>query len=360
MEKSQFVEYIQKFFKGIVLSIVKKLNGEVDADTPRYRFKEMLKPKFSITGKWETLIGNYRNVKADLVAMDSPLPIKKRASIGKASGNIPKSGMKKWLNETQMTNLQTLQALGEEGEVVGELFEDTASCITGVYENNEFMFLHGLSTGTALVTDDENVGTAARLDYGYLDENKFGVGVLWSNPATATPIDDFNRMFKKAKGKIKILMMDPETVRLLGATTQMKEQYAFFKDMVFQGSMPNLPLEKINEYMKSQYKVEIDIVDRSIEAEKDGNVTDLTPWQEGMIIGIPNYNVGDLVYAKTAEQNAPVEGVEYQLVDGYALISKYRKNEPAVSEHTQIQARVMPVITNVTRIFQMDTKTIQA
>lgn len=362
MEESYFIEYIKKYFKGVVLSIVKLLNGKVQDEPVRYRFKEMLTPRFSVSGKWQSVIGKYKNVKADLVAMDSPLPIKKRPSLGKASGDIPKSGMKKWLSETQMTNIQTLQALGEVDEVKAELFDDTGACITGIYENNEYLFLHGLSSGVALVTEEENVGTAARLSYGYLDENKFGVTVDWSDADNAKPIDDFKRMFKKAKGKIKILMTDPDTITLLGATKQMKEQYAFSKDLAITNTslIPNLSLEKINEYMQKEHKVIFDKVDRSIEAEKDGDSIDLTPWQEGSIIGIPNYNVGDLVYAKTAEQNAPVDGVQYQLIDNYALISKYRKNEPAVSEYTQIQARVFPVITNVHRIYQLDTKEIQA
>ena len=363
MEQSQFAEYIKRYFKGVVLSVVKLLNNKVQDEPVRYRFKEMLTPKFSLDGKWQSIIGKYRNVKADLVAMDSPLPIKKRPSMGEVSGDIPKSGMKRWLNENQMTTIQTLDALGEVDEVKAELFEDTGACITGIYENNEFLFLHGLSSGVALVTEEENVGTAARLSYGYLDENRFGVEVDWSLVDDAKPVDDFRRMFDKAKGKIKALMMDPDTLAKLGATRQMREQYVFFKGIVLpteNSLIPNLDEDKINEFMRGVFKVTIDIVDRAVEAEKDGEAINLIPWQAGSIIGVPGQNVGDLVYAKTAEQNAPVPGVEYQLVDSYALVSKYRKNEPAVSEHTQIQARVFPVITNVHRIFQLDTTEIQA
>jgi hypothetical protein len=362
MEKSYFIEYIKTYFKGIVLSILKKLNGKEEDMPPRYRFKEMLRPKFSIIGKWESVLADYRNVKADIVSMDSPLPIKKRATIGQASGDIPKSGMKKWLNEQQMTNLQTLEALGMMDEVKAELFRDDAACITGIYENNELMFLRGLSTGVALTTDAENIGTGVRLNYGYKDENKFGVEVFWSNPATAKPIDDLEKMLEVANGNIRILMIDRPTLKKLCATQQIRERYAIFKDFnVTDGTrVPALTLDKLNEFMQSEYKVTFDVVERTIISEKDGNDTIITPWQAGMIIGIQNYVVGDLVYAKTAEQNAPVAGVEYELVDGYALLSKYRKNDPAVSEYTQIQARVFPVITNVNRVYQLDTKTIQA
>lgn len=361
MEKSQFVTYIQKFLTGLVLKIVTKLNGKVDGKPPRYRFKEMLTPKFSITGKWETVIGNYKNVKADLVAMDSDLPLKKRPSLGQASGDIPKSGMRKWLNETQMTTIQTLEKLGKAIQVVKELFNDVGACITGVYELNEFLFLYGLSSGIALVTDEENVGIGARLEFGYLDENKFGVSDLWSNPATAKPKENLDRMFDKADGNISILMMDRKTVRQLGASDQIRSLHAFKDGIVVDVSkIPTLSNEQVAAWLKNEYNVELDIVERTITAEKNGKQTKLTPWQEGIIIGIPDKNVGDLVWAETAEHNARVTGVEYAVVEDYMLLSMYRKNEPAVSEHTRIQARVFPVITNVELIYQMDTKTIQA
>jgi hypothetical protein len=63
MEQSQFIEYIQKYFKGIVVSIVKLLNGKEEDATPTYRFKEMLTPKFSVDGKWQSIIGKSKNVK---------------------------------------------------------------------------------------------------------------------------------------------------------------------------------------------------------------------------------------------------------------------------------------------------------
>lgn len=361
MEKSLFVTYIQKFLSGIVLKIVTKLNGKVDGKPPRYRFKEMLTPKYSITGKWETLIGDYKNVKADLVAMDSELPLKKRPSLGQASGDIPKSGMRKWLNETQMTTLQTLEKLGKVIQLVKELFKDVVACITGVYENNEYLFLFGLSTGQALVTDEDNVGIGARLEYGYLNENKFGVADLWSNPATAKPKEDLDRMFEQADGNISILMMDRKTIKQIGASEQVRLLFAFKDGVVADASkIPNLSNDQVSEWLKNEYSADVDIVERSIISEKNGKQTKLTPWQEGIIIGIPDKNVGDLVWAETAEANAPVGGVEYATIEDYMLVSMYRKNEPSVSEHTRIQARVFPVITNVELIYQMDTKTIQA
>ncbi len=293
MVQSQFIEYIQKYFKGIVVSIVKLLNGKEEDAPPSYRFKQMLTPKFSVDGKWQSIIGKYKNVKADLVAMDSPLPVKKRPSLGTASGDIPKSGMKKWLNENQMTNLQTLEALGNVEEVKSELFDDTAACITGLYENNEYLFLFGLSSGTALVTEEENVGTAARLSYGYLPENKGHFGLAaefychFTSPIRRYPDLAIHRIIKDY---------------LNNGEACFKKYRAFAAEASKQSSERERAAEKaerdVDDLKKAEYM-----------ADKIGNryagiVSGVTEW--GIFVELPN-TVEGMVRA----ENLPGDGYEY-------------------------------------------------
>jgi len=58
--------------------------------------------------------------------------------------------------------------------------------------------------------------------------------------------------------------------------------------------------------------------------------------------------------------NHPVAGVSYQTADQYILVSKYRVNRPSLREYTTSQARVVPVIYNVERIYTQDIETVQA
>ncbi|MCY1535862.1 hypothetical protein D9M68_712860 [compost metagenome] len=96
-------------------------------------------------------------------------------------------------------------------------------------------------------------------------------------------------------------------------------------------------------------------VDRTVRREKNKVRTSFKPWKAGTIIYTTAGRVGSLVYAKLAEQTRKVPGVVYELVDGIYLISMYRKNEPAVSEWTKMQARVVPVIDAVEEIYSQDT-----
>ena len=79
MEKSLYFNYIQKFFPKLVLGVTEKLNG-VNDGALSYMHKNLLNTEYSVDGRWESLTGSYTRVAADVVAMDSELPLKKRFS----------------------------------------------------------------------------------------------------------------------------------------------------------------------------------------------------------------------------------------------------------------------------------------
>ncbi|WPU91799.1 hypothetical protein SNE25_21000 [Mucilaginibacter sabulilitoris] len=359
MEQSAFIKWVQKFLPGVTLRITKNLN---DTTNPLpYLHKTLLKPVFSVDGKWETLIQENVLVSADYVAMDSDSPLKKRDSLGKASGDIAKMQMELWLNEKQLTALDSLIANGAtEAQIVAVLFKDTKKVLGGAYELNEGSFLEGFSTGEVLVTDADNVGAGIYLQYGYLDDHKFGVTTAISDP-TYKYWDDVKVIKEKAiadGNPIQVAYTDSDTINDIAALNQTKELYAFGQNFVGT-NIPVPDLDQLNTLAKKRGGFIFVPVDRSIRREKNGDRTSYKPWKAGSIVYTTSGQVGSLVYAKLAEQNHPVSGVTYELVDGIYLISKYRKNDPAVSEYTKMQARVVPVIDSVEEIYLQDTTQIQ-
>ena len=187
---------MDKYFKIIAQKIVEKLNGG-KLPLP-YFHRTMLRKEYSPTLKWGSLSVNGNVVSADVVAMDSSLPLKKRDSLKKADGDIPKIGMKISLNESTMNELNILLATGgSDAEVIRKLFTDSDKCISGVWERLEFMFLEGVSTGLISVTDEDTPGTAIRVDFGHPDSNKYGVSAPWTE-ANAKPIDDIENVVSEA------------------------------------------------------------------------------------------------------------------------------------------------------------------
>jgi hypothetical protein len=70
--------------------------------------------------------------------------------------------------------------------------------------------------------------------------------------------------------------------------------------------------------------------------------------------------VGVLTWARLAEMSSKVAGVSYEIADRYILVSMFRSNRPSLREFTTSQARVVPVICDVEKIYLLDTKIIQA
>jgi len=354
MEKSLFPQWVDKYFKSFALKIVETVNG---TKTPlTYLHKTMLRKTFSTTLKWGSVSNNGAIVRADIVALDSSLPLKRRDSIQVANGDIPKLGMKMYLNETTMSELRTLLAIGgKESEVLRSLFSDMKKCVNGVYETLEFMFLEALSTGFTVITGDDSTGVGVRIDFGHPDANKFGVGLPWTD-ANATPIDDINHVIAKAKvngDKISYLFMDLNTWNLFKANTQVKQEFAF--SLGFVGTqIPTVPnVAKANEFLKPNYGVEITIIDRQMLVEQNGKRAVTTPWAANVVCFLTDLNVGTLTYGSLAEEAFPVKQVDYQKVDDLILLSKYGTNDP-VREFTSSQALALPVLDNVTSIYLMD------
>lgn len=356
MEESLFIEWVNKYFKGITIRVVETLNGD---DAPRtYLHRELLKKDFSVTGKWETLIGEHQLVAADFVAMDSSLPLKSRGSLGKASGDIPKQGIEFTLNEKQLSELDALVAQGGSKEqIVAKLFADTPKAIGGVYEKNEFAFLQGLSTGITLVEDPNNVGTGVRLDFGYPSSNKFNMPQITED----LNVDQFLQpLLDKAStdgNSPSVAYTDPATINALRSTDWAKQLFVTGGGVAVMGADSKLPrpsLSKLNEVLQDEYGFVFRPINRSVRLQKDGVNTDVKPWAPGAIVFTDAGVVGSLAYARLAEQNHPVAGVSYQLVDDYILASKFRTNRPSLKEFTTAQARSIPVISNVDRIYLLN------
>lgn len=352
MNQSLFVQFLA-YFKAIAKTIEEKVNGKKTELT--YLYKEMLTEELSVDLQWKSLTVNSNIVAADIVALDSALPLKKRDSFGTASGDIPKLGMKLQLSEKQMSDIDVLKARNVETSVlVDKIFQDQVKATMGIHEKLEFIFLQGLSSGIGLVEDENNVGTGIRVDYGYLASNKFGASLPWSN-ANAKPIDDIKRVIKKARAKgdnIKVLMMSDVTFDKLAENEQTRENFAFSQNFVG-SNIPTPDLEQVNGLMQRKFGLTIVVVDRTVTTERDGVRTVHTPWATDNVIFLTSPKVGKLAYGILAEETRKSPKVMYEKSGSFILLKKWSTEEP-FAEFTSSQCLALPVINNVSSIYLLN------
>lgn len=357
MNTSLFTKWLADSFQNVLTKAISLINGSKNA--PTYLHKTMLRKEFSPTMKWGSITSNGGTVAADIVSLDSTLPIKKRESISKVTGDIPKMGMSLTLNERQMNDLILLEATeGMEKEIIKKLYDDPVKCVTGVDELNELLFLQALSSGVALRTDGDQPGLGLRIDYQHPNENKFGAVVPWSDISNATPIDDIKRVRKIARengDSPRYILMDDNTWNRLKKNAQVKEAYAF--SVGFVGSnIPEPSLDKFNAYLNGEFGMTIMIIDRTVNTEMNGKKTVVRPWTANAVTFLNDIsNVGTLTWSTVAEMKFRVKQVTYAVVNDYVLVSKFSTTNP-VKETSASQALCLPVLDNVSSIYILNSE----
>lgn len=354
MKESLFVKYTA-WLSAIIIGVITKVNG--GQTELSYLHKSMLTEELSTDLKWSTLTVNSTIVAADVVSMDSPLPLKKRDAIGTADGEIAKLGMKKQMSEKQLSDIDILQNKKVENKIiVQKIFNDAISCTMGILEKIEYIFLVSLSSGVGLVEDTENVGVGVRIDFGYKDANKFGVVKPWSD-STSLPLDDIKNVLKAAKAagaSLKFMMMDQSTFDNLADNAQVKQYFAFSQGFVG-ANVPIPDLEQVNAMLLKRYKLTIVIVDRTVITERDGVRTVKTPWAANKVVFLETQKVGRLMYGMLAEETRQSKAATYTKAGSFILIKKWSSEEP-FAEFTSSQALAIPVIDAVDSIYLLDSE----
>lgn len=358
MRQSLFAKYVGSLMASLV-SLIEKINMKRNGVLSYYhKNTAILKKVFSPDGKWESASVNTTYVAADFVSMDSPLPIKSRDSIASANGKLPKLGISKPLKESDIDALNTMEAQpGDAGiraqRIRKKLADDPVACNVGLDELLEYSFLFGLSHGYVAMPDEDHPNAMLRLNYGYLNSHTYGATVKGQ-----LSLEDIKRVIAAADDdnntiiKIWCSKTDFDALR---QTREAKELCANYRGQSYtsETELP-VPTSKLfQEAFEDDTNVTFEIVNRSVQFEKDGKKTSVKPWAEHRFIFVCNEQIGSLVYGTLAESTNRVEGVIYQLIDDFKLISKYSLTNP-LREMTGGQAKAACIIEDVDQIYIYD------
>ena len=359
MLQSIFSEYVEKYFRLIVGKITEKFNDKKNETTMLH--KTMLTEEYSADMTWEGTTINHFIVAADVVSMDSSLPLKKRGSMQRAGGKLPKLGIKYRKGEKDVSDINVMIARGtDEATVVAKLFDDAGKAVRGIDVRTEIMFEEGLSTGYAIVEGEDNDGTGIRVNYGYKSDNTFhALTAEWSSNE-ATPVKDIQQMFDKAQldgNSIAHIWLSRKAFNEIRYSTEGKELAARFLNVLFteNTNLPTPSRATMLDALRDEFGAEFHIIDSAFRIQKpDGTYKTVKPFDEDNVIGTPSENVGRLVYGTLVEETNPVNAVDYVKSGSHILVSKYSTNDP-FAEMTAAQAICLPVIDDVDGIYILKT-----
>lgn len=357
--KSIFTQLVDKYFSPVVRRVTETINGKKAEE--QLLHTTMLTEEFAPDLKWESseLAGSI--VAADVVSLDSSLPLKKRDSISKQVGKIPKVGLKFRKDESDITTINIMQATGAaEDAIVSKVMNDVPRAIGGVRHLVEIMFQQALSTGELLVGEDVTLGTGVRATYNYLPENIFHCTAgVWGED-NAAPIEDIEQMFAKASEDGNAIAL----VMIAKSRLDMLRRSAAGKLLVANNNGQNVTnIDTLGkptrtamlEALEAEFGATFRVVDSSFRIEDaDGKRRAIRPWEQANIVGLTTEKVGRLVYGRLAEETNPVDGVTYEKSGAYILVSKFSDNEP-LQEFTTAQAFVLPVIDGGNSVYVLHT-----
>lgn len=355
-QESFYSEFVRRFFPQYVASVVELLNGKNQTGLT-YLHKTLLTPQYSSDGRYASILAEHSRAAADVVTLDSELPIMSRDALEISTGYLPKIGKKIALTEKEMKDVDTMIAQNQPvADIVAKIFNDVVKVTEAVYERNEDLFLSALSTGYALSTN--NNGSGIRIDFKFREANKFKTVKSWE-AEDSTPMDDIQKLIDKSihdMNTVTDVYLDDYALNILYKNPQVRSTFGFYQGVTIVGntSVPTLDLESLGSVFMRKWGIRLHRVSRSIYTNINGANKIHQPWQKGIMAFVCDNELGTLAWTTCAEATRPVAHVAYTTAERYILVSKYATNDP-LKEFTASQAMVLPVLNNVHRIYLLDT-----
>ena len=309
---------------------------------------------------WETLTGEKgAPVIADIISYDSSAPQKKREVVGKMSGDIPKTAVKRGMNESDWNEYQQLSRdVGSDAnqrELLDLIFKDQDFVFNAVRGRFEWWCMQLLSKGGFALSSENNNGlvTEQFVACGMPKDNRKVSKIDWNSSNTADGLQDIEDVLAAAAQKgvfPKYVIMRSDDFSLL---KKQKATIEKLKGWVNFQTKLTVTTQVINDYLAAQERpVRIVIVDPAVRIEDSAHQrTTVNPWEKGRICFVEDLKIGDIQHGPIAAENS--EAYKKKAIttkQGFVFISKWSELEP-FKEWTKAEANAIPVINDPEAMF---------
>lgn len=310
--------------------------------------------------KFETLTGEKgAPVIADVISFDASAPQKTRETIGKISGDIPKTAVKRGMNESDYYEYQQLvrdaQGDADQIEILNLAFKDQDFVYNAIRGRMEWWSMQLMSRGGFHLSAKNNNGvvTAEFVGCGMPAENKRKSSFDWSDAAKANGLQDIEDTVIAASENgvtIRYVVMHTADFSLL---KKQKTTFETLKSWVNTTSKMLVTKKLINEYLAEQeIPVQIVTVNPSVRIEDAAHRRrTVNPWERKRICFLEDLKVGDIQHGPiAAESSAALQKIALMIKQGFVLITKWSELEP-FKEWTKAEANAIPVVNDPEAVF---------
>ncbi len=359
--------------------------------------------------KWETLTGEKgAPVMADVISFDASAPQKTREVISKLSGDIPKTAVKRGMNESDYNEYKQLErdAQGDADQLalLNLAFKDQDFVYNSVRARFEWWCMQLMSRAGFHLSAKNNGGvvTAEFVGCGMPKKNQRKSSVDWSNASTANGLQDIEDTVVAASAEgvtIRYVVMhvadfslnqrkssvdwsnastanglqdiedtvvaasaEGVTIRYVvmhvadfSLLKKQKSTFDTLKAWVNSSSKILVTKNLINEYLAEQeIPVKIITVNPSVRIEdKAHRRKTINPWERKRVCFLEDLKVGDIQHGPiAAESSATLQKIALMVKQDWVLVTKWSELEP-FKEWTKAEANAIPVVNDPDAMFIM-------
>lgn len=330
---------------------------------PMY-FPNFFTPKRKTSLKWETLVGEKgAPVIADVISFNASAPEKTREVISKMSGDIPKTAVKRAMNESEYQEYKNLereaQGDADQLELLNLGFKDQDFVYNAVRGRMEWWSMQMMSRGGFLLTAKNNNGivTAEFVGCGMSKENKKVSSTDWATVSTADGLQDIENTLNAAADEgvsLRYIIMLSTDFALL---KKQKSTIEKIKGWINQTSKITITKKVINEYLAEQENPVTIITIKPAVRIEDSNHKRKTvcPWEKHRICFLEDLNVGNIQHGPiAAEDSESLRKKALMTKKDFILITKWSTEEP-FAEWTKAEANAIPVVNDPEAMYILKT-----
>lgn len=347
-------------------SLIKQINKKnMSARLNSRHVKPMYYPNFftpkRVTSlKWETLVGEKgAPVIADVVSFDSSAPEKTREVISKMSGDIPKTAVKRGMNESDYQEYKNLerdaQGDADQLELLNLGFKDQDFVYNAVRGRMEWFSMQYMSRAGFNLSAKNNNGivTTEFVGCGMPKENRRKSTVDWADAAKADGLQDIEDVLTTASSvgvNLRYIVMLTTDFTLL---KKQKSTMDKIKGWINQTSKLVITKKVINEYLAEQENpVQIVTISPAVRIE-DANHKRRTvcPWVKRRLCFLEDLKVGNIQHGPImAESSESLRKKAILVKRDFILVTKFSTEEP-FKEWTKAEANAIPVVNDPEAMF---------